>query len=82
VIPGGQLLSVRNPAVGDFVTDMSQFAHYPECEDDERALQHWVRNLPRSGQYLWILYDGIVRPIPGWRPVRTSPGSVLYAPAE
>ena len=82
VIPGGQLLSVRNPAVGDFVTDMSQFAHYPECEDDERALQHWVRNVPRSGQYLWILYDGIVRPIPGWSPVRTSPGSVLYAPAE
>jgi hypothetical protein len=81
VIPGGQLLSVHNPAAGVFSTDMSELAAYPDCLLEDRPYNDWVRQVPRVNGYLWILYDGIVRPIPGWRPIRKSPGSVLYAPS-
>lgn len=78
VIPGGQLLTVHNPAAGEFATDMSEIARAPHCIG-ERAIHRWARRVPRSFGYLWILDDGTTYAVPGWRPIARSPGSVLYS---
>lgn len=77
---GVQLVSVHNPAAGRFETDTSELAHEPDC-GDAMVIQRVVKDVPRHGHYLWIIWDGVERAIPGWRPVARSPGSVVYAPA-
>jgi hypothetical protein len=77
IIPGGQLLSVHNPEAGEFANDDSEVAQMPICKG-KHDVQRQEKLVPRAMQYLWIMGDGVIYPIAGWRPVLRSSDSVVY----
>ena len=74
---GAQLLSVHNPIAGPFLGDPSETVTASACLGTP-GLTGVVATVPQAIPYLWIIDSGAARDIPGWTPIRSSPGSVLY----
>ena len=77
LIPGGQLLGVHNPAAGAFASDPSEVTHAGACRG-RPGMINTVARIPPATRYLWLVETGTARHLPGWHPIRFTPGSVVY----
>ncbi|WP_218151513.1 hypothetical protein [Novosphingobium sp. CF614] len=74
---GGQLLRIHNPAAGAFDRDPSTIEIGESCNDATPLLDSAAK-VPAAIPYLWIVWHTPELPVPGWRVLARSGGSVLY----
>lgn len=74
---GGQLLTVHNPAAGEFQRDPSTIEIGEPCRGTVMLLDS-VARVPQAIPLLWVIWHVPPRPVPGWREAAKAGGSVLY----
>ncbi|GGY91456.1 hypothetical protein ACFSTD_18715 [Novosphingobium colocasiae] len=76
-MPGGQLITIHNPAAEPFRVDPSTLEIGEECYGAIPVLDS-VAKVPRATRTMWIIWDVPELPVRGWRVVARSGDSVLY----
>jgi hypothetical protein len=76
-LPGGQLLEVHNPEVGEFATDGSVLTFETPC-GFKPGVAAKAALVPAAVTYLWVIWSGQPRPLTDWEPIARNGGSVLY----
>lgn len=77
-IPGGQLLKVHNAPLGGFQKDPSQHVADRKC-GSLPSLQAAVARIPPAVPLLWVIGDSPAQGLRGWREIRRSGQSAIYA---
>ncbi|MFT4025906.1 MAG: hypothetical protein QM676_03755 [Novosphingobium sp.] len=78
MIPGGQLLTVHNPAAGPFAKDPSQQVSDRSCEGWS-SLEQAVSAMPASVPMMWVIGGEEPRSWPGWHEIRRSARAAVYS---
>lgn len=76
-LPGGQLITIHNPALAPFDRDPSTIAFLEPCRASP-GLPATVAAIPRAASYLWLIQADPQTRLPGWQPLRETRDSVLY----
>jgi hypothetical protein len=76
-MPGGQLMTIHNPAAGPFDRDPSSIEIGEPCQGSIPVLKS-AAMIPRTVPYLWIIWHAPRLPVPDWEPIADAGGSVLY----
>ncbi|PNU04210.1 GtrA family protein [Novosphingobium guangzhouense] len=76
-MPGGQLLTIHNPAAGPFLDADIGLLVAEQCQGTNQFLAAMDR-VPAGIAQLWVVWHAPELRLDGWRPVARSGGSVLY----
>ena len=76
-LPGGQLITIHNPALEPFDRDPSTITFLEPCGASP-GLAATVAAIPRAAHYLWVIQLAPETRLPGWQPLRKTRDSVLY----
>lgn len=76
-MPGGQLMSIDNPAAGPFIDAQTGALVGESCQGFNQLLTA-IDRVPDGIPRLWVVWHVPELPLAGWRPVARSGDSVLY----
>jgi hypothetical protein len=76
-LPGGQLLTVHNPAAGAFQADDSQIVYETACLG-RGGVAAKVAKVPAAIPYLWVIWSSDPKAFDQWQPIARRGRSVLY----
>jgi len=77
ILPGGQLLTVHNPAAGAFEHSNVLATSLTPCPDTQ-LLSDMVGRIPATMPWLWVIGLDPRTQLPGWRTMATSDDAIVF----